>query len=212
MCLPRRLSSEMNPMNTEHRICWCLQRAMASSRCRLQQFMRNTRGQSGVEFALLLPLMTLMIAGTIDLGQGLMIRRKVDQMAAMTSDIISQEESWSATAVKTVLSGTANGLVPFNATDLKIVVSILDVGKDGVATVSSSKAHQTKPLPQGSKWPEAIPTELVASGEQLVVTTVEYDSGAVITGLLSSLTGASFGHFTGTAIVRPRIGDSVELR
>lgn len=212
MCLPRRLFSEMNPMNTEHRIYWCLQRAMASSRCSVEQFMRNTYGQSGVEFALLLPVMALLIAGTIDLGQGLMIRRKVDQIAAMTSDIISQEESWSANAAKTVLLGSANGIVPFNAADLKLVVSILDVGKDGVATVSSSKAHQARPLPQGTRWPKAIPAELAASGEQLVVTTVEYDSGAVITGLLSSLTGASFGHFTGTAIVRPRIGDSVELR
>ncbi|WEZ85309.1 TadE/TadG family type IV pilus assembly protein (plasmid) [Rhizobium sp. 32-5/1] len=93
-------------MKTDQDYTWLVRPAKRRSVWwRLMGCLRDQRGQSGIEFALLLPLMLLLIAATIDLGQALMVRRKIDQMAAITSDIISQEDLWASADVATVLKG-----------------------------------------------------------------------------------------------------------
>lgn len=171
----------------------------------------DRRGQSGIEFALLLPLMVLLIAATIDLGQALMIRRKINQIAAMTSDIISQEDSWKSSDVMTVLKGGASTLSPFDATDLKIVISVLDFDASGAGTVDWSRGFQARALSAGTAWPDVISPDVVETGIQLVVTRVDYNVKSTLTGLLSSLTGIEIYSFTGVAIARPRVADVIRM-
>ena len=174
-------------------------------------FIRDRRGQAGIEFALLLPLIALLIAGTMDLGMGLMIKRKVNQVASSTSDIIAQEDAWPSSGVTSVLNGGASALYPFDTTNLKIVVSVLDFDAHGNATVSWSRGFQDGGFVSGSTWTDPIPEQVIEADVQLVVTRVEYNARSALTGLLASLTGIETYSFTGFAIARPRVGDRVKI-
>lgn len=174
-------------------------------------YIRDKRGQSGIEFALLLPLMALLVAGTMDLGLGLMIRRKINQIASTTSDIVSQEDAWTTSGVSSVLRGGASTLSPFDTTNLKIVVSVLDFDADGKGTVNWSSGFQARGLVGGSAWTDTIPSDIIEDDVQLVVTRVEYNAKSALTGLLSTLTGIEVYRFTGTAIARPRVGSNVKV-
>nr|WP_298098132.1 TadE/TadG family type IV pilus assembly protein [uncultured Shinella sp.] len=207
-----RLCFEMNPTKTEDTetpSTPAVERRWR--RARAKGVFRDKSGQSGIEFALLLPLMMLLVAGTVDLGLGLMIRRKVDQIAAITSDIVSQEDAWKSAGVNTVLSGGAAVLKPFDSTNLKIVVSVLDFNKSGTGTVNWSKAYQTTALTAGTTWPDTISKDVIEDGVQLVVTRVDYSAESALTGLLSNLTGIKIYDFTATAIARPRVGNTVTV-
>lgn len=156
--------------------------------------------------------MMLLVAGTMDLGMGLMIKRKVDQIASSTSDVITQEDVWSASGVKAVLNGGASALYPFDTTNLKIVVSVLDFDAHGKATVSWSRGFQDGGLVNGSAWTDPVPEEVIETDVQLVTTRVEYNAKSALTGLLAVLTGIETYSFSGSAIARPRVGNGIKLR
>ncbi|MBW8791052.1 MAG: pilus assembly protein, partial [Rhizobium leguminosarum] len=61
---------------------------------RARDLMRNRSAASGVEFALVLPILVMLLFGTVDLGHALTVSRKIDEIAASTGDMISQQGSW----------------------------------------------------------------------------------------------------------------------
>lgn len=169
-------------------------------------------GQSAIEFTLLLPLMALMFAGTVDLGEGLMVQRKINQIAEVASDIVAQEASWNASDLRTLLEGTAAIITPFDSTELDIQVAIVDFDAAGNASVNWSRAYQADQLASGTPPPFDIPDDVVESGVQLVIAKVDYTMTTPFTSLLSSITGNTEYSFVGKAISRPRVGDKISLK
>lgn len=177
--------------------------------CLLARLQADQRGVSGIEFALILPLIILLFAATLDLGEALMVSRRLDQISATTSDIVTQESSWSTSAVETLVEGAVSILAPFDTTSLEVTVSVLNVSATGAATVAWSYGYQTEARAIGTSSPVDIPASIAESGVQLVVTTVEYDMTTTFTALLSEFTGLDSYHLTSSAISRPRIGNTV---
>lgn len=182
--------------------CNCAMRLLA-------RLAADRRGISGIEFALILPLIIVLFAATLDLGEGLMVSRRLDQISATTSDILTQESSWSTSAVETLVEGAVSILEPFDTAALKITVSVLNVSATGTATVAWSYGYQTDARATGSASPVDIPANIAESGVQLVVTTVEHDITTIFTALLSEITGLDSYHLTSSAISRPRVGNTV---
>ncbi len=123
----------------------------------LRALLADRKGQSAIEFTLLLPVMTLMFAGTVDLGEGLMVKRKINQIAEVTSDIVSQETSWSSSDLNTLLKGTASILIPFDSSALAIQVAVIDFNAAGAAKVNWSTAYQTAAKVSGDPPPSKSP-------------------------------------------------------
>ena len=63
------------------------------------RLMRDRSGASGVEFALVVPILLFLLAGTVDLGHALTVSRKIDQIASTTGDMISQQGTWTKSDV-----------------------------------------------------------------------------------------------------------------
>ena len=59
----------------------------------LKFFIRDERGVSAVEFALLLPLMVLIYAGVVDVSRGVDANRKVSRIASVVGDLVSRQIS-----------------------------------------------------------------------------------------------------------------------
>ena len=173
------------------------------------RFAKDRTGLAGIEFALVLPLMLLLVAGVADLGLGLMVDRKINQIATITSDVVAQENGWTESELDSLLGGAAAILTPFDSGELKIVVSVLDFDSAGNGSVNWSRAYQTSALDAGTAWPDAISADVIETGVQMVITEVDYRGSTAVTGLLSALTGVESYGFSAKAMARPRVGDTV---
>jgi Flp pilus assembly protein TadG len=175
----------------------------------LRRFGRSRDGASGIEFALLLPVMLLLLAGLVDLGQGLTVRRKVTQVASTTSEIIAMQGTWTKASVGTILSGVSSILQPYNVEDLTVLLCVVDIGKNGKATVNWSAAYGTAPLSAGQDSPVDVPKNLKEKDVQMVVTRVQYKLDTIFSGLFKSFTGGGAYEYDQHFFIRPRNGATI---
>src|SRR5690349_998580 len=115
----------------------------------LQRFRKDTRGVSAMEFALLLPVMLLFVAGTVDISEGLTVHRKIRQISSIVVDLVAQSDRLSTSEVDTILAGAAKILDPYPGTKLTIVVSVLDVKNKKKQKVAWSVGYHTSGLKTG---------------------------------------------------------------
>lgn len=174
-----------------------------------KRFRKGREGAAGIEFALLLPLMLLLLAGLVDLGQGLTVRRKVAQVSTTTSEIIAMQSTWTKASVSTILSGVSSILQPYEVDDLTILLCVVDIANNGKATVNWSAAYGTEPLSAGEKSPVEVPKKLKEKGVQMVVARVQYKLDTIFSGLFESFTGGGAYTYDQHFFIRPRNGDTI---
>ncbi len=68
------------------------------------RLLRNTSGAVAVEFALILPILIVMIMGTIEITNLVTAQRKVLAAAQTISDLISQETDVTSTSLDDLIS------------------------------------------------------------------------------------------------------------
>lgn len=100
--------------------------AACKTQTSLKSFIRDQRGVSAVEFALLLPIMILIYAGAADVARGVDANRKVSRVASMVGDLISRQISIMPAQVDDVFKIGATIMVP-SATAPEIRVSFIKV-------------------------------------------------------------------------------------
>ncbi|WEX73884.1 pilus assembly protein [Sinorhizobium numidicum] len=184
---------------------------MTAIAAQLRRFGRNRDGASAIEFAFLLPLMLLLLAGLVDLGQGLTVRRKISQIASTTSEIIAMQSNWNDASVTTILAGVKSILEPYVSGDLAIVLCVVEIDKKGSATVNWSAAYGTTALAAGQASSVDIPKELREEGVQMVVTRVRYKLDTMFSGLFESFTGGGAYEYDQHFFIRPRNGNTITL-
>ncbi|AYG70274.1 pilus assembly protein (plasmid) [Rhizobium sp. CCGE531] len=175
----------------------------------LRRLLRDRAGVSGVEFALVLPLLLLLLAATVDLGYALTVSRKIDEIAATTSDIISQQSTWTKSNVAGLLSGMSFILQPYDTAALTIMVAVEDVAANGNVTVNWSAAFNTSTLASGAASPILVPAKIQESGAQVVLTRVRYTFTTPLSAFLGNFTGISSYSFDRYFFSRPRVADKI---
>lgn len=178
---------------------------------RLRAFRGDRRGISAIEFALVLPLIIVLLAGTVDIGQALMVDRRMDQVVAAVSDLASQQSSWSASKLDAILAGTATIIEPFGKANLTIVVAAVSVDALKNQTVDWSRAYQTTPWIAGNKSPVTLSSTVLQTGTQIIVARATYSVRTPFASFLKPLTGFSAYSFTRTTISRPRNSNTIAL-
>lgn len=171
----------------------------------------DKKGVSAIEFALIFPILVVLLAGATDLGQALMVHRKMNEIVGTTADLVSQESSWTTSKLDAILEGTASIILPFDTDDLTITVSVIDIDASNTATVNWSRAYNTDALEAGDASPVNIPADIVESGVQMVIATATYSLTTPFASLMQSITGDSSYEYDRFSMVRPRTGDTITL-
>ncbi len=178
----------------------------------LRQLKADRRGVSAIEFALIFPILIVLLAGTTDLGQALIVSRKMNQVVATASDLVSQDSSWSSSRLDAILKGTASIILPFDPQDLKITVSVVNIDAANKAKVNWSRSYHGKALARGDDSPVEIPANIVENGVQLVVATATYSLTTPFADIMESIVGSSSYNYSRYSIMRPRAKSTIELR
>ena len=150
---------------------------------------RDVRAISAVEFAIVLPLMITLFLGGNEVSQAISIKRKTVLVNRTVADLVAQDSTITTTEMNSIFAASSAVVAPFNASNLKIIVSQVIVDGNGIAKVDWSRAYQTTARAQNS--PVTLPTGLNIPNTYLIWAETSYSYtppiGYTITGMLTML-------------------------
>ena len=137
------------------------------------RLLRCRRGVAATEFALVLPLMVLVLTGTVELGNALLLDRKVSRAAHLAADLVAQSREISSGEVNDVFEAVAEILQPFPATAAITLTSVyFDPATDQLRVVWS-ETRNGQARSQGTLFtlPQA---GMLVAGESVIVAEISY--------------------------------------
>src|SRR5215831_6675875 len=151
---------------------------------RFVNFVRDRRGISAVEFAMILPLMVTMYLGVVEVSRGVAIDRKVTLTTRTMGDLASRVTSINNTDMSSLLNAAAAVVSPYDVNQVKVVLSAVNIDATGVAKVAWSDTLHGSARAVGSTV--TVPPALNVPNVQLIWSEVSYDYsptfGYVLTG------------------------------
>ena len=163
----------------------------------ISRLVRDRKGVSAVEFALIAPLLIALYVGTVQATLGLSADRKLTTAASTIADLVAQSDTVNGGALADIFAAGDAVLQPYSTTNLTIRVSSLQSDADGNTSlvwsqgrgIAARSAGDLPPVPAGVLLPE---------GGVIVV-----EAGYVYN---SPITGSGIGQFnlSETVYMRPR--------
>ena len=163
--------------------------ALLAARMRrpLRRFLRDKRGVSAVEFAMLLPLMITLYLGGVEVSSAIAVDRKVTLVARTLGDLVAQATTVTATDMTNILNAATTVVQPYSSSLIKVTVSSLAIDANGVAKVTWSDTKNGTARAAGSTV--TLPAALNTASTSLIWAESEYaytpTIGYVITGTMT---------------------------
>ncbi|HEY8595047.1 MAG TPA: TadE/TadG family type IV pilus assembly protein [Devosiaceae bacterium] len=137
---------------------------------------REREGIAAVEFALVLPVMLILYIGSIEASQAITVDRKVTTLVGSLGDLVSRsEDTITQTQLTDYFKAAQLMLLPYNKTNLKQVVSCIQVASDGTAKVYWSYAYNGATAhTQNASFTLPPETASMAAGGYIIVAEAVY--------------------------------------
>ena len=136
------------------------------------RIVRDRRGVSAVEFALILPTMIVLYLGIAETGNAITVYRRMSSVASTAADLTAQTKTVSTADLNDIVAASSAILSPYPTTPLKIVLSsvVADASNNGkVAWSYSNKGSGRAP---NSAYP--VPAGLTAPSSSVIVAEITY--------------------------------------
>jgi len=138
----------------------------------VRRYLASTQGIAAVEFALLLPLLLLILFGMMDLGSAIVIKSKVRTAASTVSEIANQYTTIHNSDMSAILGAAAAVITPYSVSNASVVLSQIAIDSSGKATVSWSDAQNGTARTVGSSY--AVPAGIAVANTVLLLGEVSY--------------------------------------
>jgi Flp pilus assembly protein TadG len=139
---------------------------------RLFSFRRNAGGASAVEFALLFPVMMVMLLGSVGVGQAISLNRKITLLSRSIADIVSQSDKVTNSELNGIFAASRTILTPYNTAPVQMMIASIWTDGSGNSTVDWSYAQNASTLGKGSSY--AVPTDMKINNSGLILARVRY--------------------------------------
>ena len=138
----------------------------------LGRYLRDRRGVSAVEFALIAPFMILLYLGSVEISLALSIDRKITSISSALADLVAQDDVITDDEMTDILNAGAVIVAPFDPTPLEIrVTSVLMDGSDNIE-VQWSDAMGMSPYSEGSTI--SVPAGVLERNRSVIMVEVDY--------------------------------------
>ncbi len=142
--------------------------------CKIRHFLREAKGVSAVEFALIAPVMAVMYFGSVELSFMMQQDRKVTTAAATLGDLTSRAAVITDDDMDDIIQATRMIMQPADITNARIrVTSLVDKDDDGVLKVDWSDARNMTAHPEDQVM--TVPEDIVPIGGSVILAEFEYD-------------------------------------
>jgi Flp pilus assembly protein TadG len=140
---------------------------------RAATLLRNRRGVSAVEFALILPVFVLLLFGSVEVSQAIAIERMVTLSASTVANLVTQYPTISTSqTMPDILNAASAVLTPYPVSNAVVRVSYVSIDAAGNATVTWSKSLNGSPLTTGTAL--TLPAGLATPNTSLVFGETSY--------------------------------------
>jgi Flp pilus assembly protein TadG len=127
------------------------------SLCR--RFAASTRGVAAVEFAMILPVLLIMLLATFDGGNAIAIYMKVRSATYTLAAVTNQYTTMQPSDMTAVTGATAAVLAPYSSTPTVVIISQIAATSNTQAKVSWSYSVNGTALTRGATY-SGLPTNL----------------------------------------------------
>lgn len=172
--------------------------------------LRDPRGVSAVEFALIAPLLIGLYVGAIELGNALTINRRTSAVASTAADLAAQVKTVTAADLKDIVAASSSILTPYPATSpfpLKIVLTSV-VADDKNATKVDWSYASNGGTARACKSAVTLPAGLTQANSSVIMAEVTYAFTPLLN--LSFANPGSF-NMSRTFYARPRKSLTVQM-
>jgi Flp pilus assembly protein TadG len=134
--------------------------------------LRDRRGVSAVEFALILPTLLILYLGVVETGNAITIYRRMSMVASTAADLTAQVKGVTDADLKDIAAAATAIMTPYPTTPLKITLSsvVADSNNKGKVTWSYSTKGTARAV--NSLYP--VPPGLTEPGSSVVVAEITY--------------------------------------
>lgn len=181
------------------------------NRSSLWSSFRDERGVSAVEFALIVPVVLVLLIGMVYVNEALTVHRKLRQVSFAAADLIAQQDKVTEADVTLTLAGAASLLSPYDTASLQLVLSVIEV-ENGVQSVVWSRAYQATPESPGDDPAFPVPDDLLLEGVQTVAVRADYSYRSIFSDLAQLFTSGGELAMRDHMYERPRISEEITIR
>jgi Flp pilus assembly protein TadG len=140
----------------------------------IRKFVNNRSGLAALEFALLAPMMVLVLFGAIELTELLATNRRSENTAASVADVVSRDTSINDDEIDDLWAAAATLMFPNSSSPLMMRVSSVQVVNNATATVLWSEGHNGySPRADGSAM--TLPAGMMIPGTSVIVAETSYN-------------------------------------
>lgn len=161
---------------------------------------RDRRGVSAVEFALIAPVLIAFYFGLAEFCQGYMAQKRMGHASAMVADLVAQNETMTTAQIDDAFAIGGLIMKPYSATPLKQRVTSVTKNSSGVAKVDWSRGSGMTKLTTGATV--TLPADIIANGESVIMSEATYDYDSPVDYLMPAITKFSHIYY-----LRPRTVD-----
>lgn len=179
---------------------------------RLRRFARGRDGVAAIEFAIVFPVLLIIVAGSIDTSEALHASGRSTKVAATLAGFLADQNRWTAADVDELITAGSFMMRPYETGSLKITLSVLKVAADGTARVTASRALGTEPLVVGSISPVEVPAKIGDPDVNLVLSQVDYSLATPFSALWPGFTVNNRFRLVKHYFARPRQNDTIVIQ
>ncbi len=142
----------------------------------------DRRGVAAIEFALILPIMFMLLVGTVEFSLALTVDRRVSQVANSTADLIAQKKKISTSEVSGIMQIIEHLVRPYDPSRLRVTVLnvIANISDASDTTVCWSYEHNGGAGSYAAGAEYFLPEDIVEAGGSVIVAEVVYDYEPII--------------------------------
>ncbi len=137
-----------------------------------RHFTASTGGIAAVEFAILLPLLLLMLLGTMELGTAYVVNSKLRTVASTVVEIANQYTTIQDSDMAAILGAASAVVTPYAVSNASVVLSEITIDSKGKATVTWSDTLNGAARTAGSSI--TVPSSVAVPNTVLLLAEASY--------------------------------------
>ena len=173
-------------------------------------YVADERGSILIEAAIIFPLLGMIFIGMIEFSQAFTVKRRVQNVASATADLVAQSQSVTTANLNDIASIGVQLMLPYSSTGLSLTISSVAESAQGAITVQwscswASISSSGTCTSSGATY-TGLPTGLLSAGQSVIIGKTTYVYTPTIAEFLVG--GRTF---TSTSYYRPRLTASVTM-
>lgn len=167
----------------------------------LKSLLRNTRGVTTVEFALLLPVLIVLIMGMVEMTNYVIAQRKILAASQTVADLISQETDVTSASLDDLISAGKMVIRPMASGPLAVGVASVRWNSDAVASIDWTHSLNSGVVDNAL----ALAAPLAEANTSVIIVIASYTYTPLTGSLIMGNTTVS-----STSFNRPRLVEYIE--